>query len=79
MALLPISQLFFDTETKNVTMRFTVEETVPYEYDTTTYGPPTGYYEGQLYIDGEVTKVASFRPPAKDGSDPGVNEDPHWS
>lgn len=79
MSLLRLTDLFFDTETHNVKLRFTVDEPVSYQFDHGTYSDGQGFYEGELYIDGDVVKVASYRPPSLDGTDPGISEDPGWS
>lgn len=68
MALMEITKFYFDTDTNNIKLRLAIPASVDYEYDNATNGDPLDYYAGELYLDGAIAKVGSYRPASLDGT-----------
>lgn len=68
MALLEITRFFFDTETNNVKLQLAIPVEVEYSFDSATNGFPVDYLTGELFLDGQVAKVGSYRPKSDDGT-----------
>jgi hypothetical protein len=68
MALWEITKFYFDTENNNIKLRLALPTEVEYDFDLATNGEPLDYYSGELYLDGAIQKVGSYRPASTDGT-----------
>lgn len=68
MALLQITAFYFDTETNNIKLQLAIPAQVGYAYDGATNGEPVDYYTGELFLDGQIAQVGSYRPKSSDGT-----------
>lgn len=68
MALLQVTAFYFDTETNNVKLQLAIPAAVEYAYDGATNGEPMDYFSGELFLDGAISQVGSYRPKSSDGT-----------
>lgn len=68
MALIPITQIFFDTESQNVKIKIKSQAPVDYDYSSAGDGIPFDYLVGELFLSGSVRKIGEFRPKSIDNT-----------